>query len=156
MAKKTDKRISLKKERFAHEYLIDKCGAHAAIRAGYKPDNAKVTACNLLKEKKVKDRIDQLAAQVAAKTGLTLERLDKEILDMVDAAKQVKIIADGQLLEEKAINFTGLGKALELFGKRIQAFTDVVDHKNSDGSLLEIANAKTKLFGGDIPRTTDK
>ena len=45
----TTKKLTPKQELFVHEYLKDQNGAQAAIRAGYSPKTAKVTAFQLLK-----------------------------------------------------------------------------------------------------------
>lgn len=54
---------------FVHEYLIDRNGTQAAIRAGYAPKSAHTTANRLLKDAKV-------AAEIAAATAAHFDRLE--------------------------------------------------------------------------------
>lgn len=49
--------LTPKQERFADEFMLDHCGAAAAVRAGYAPGSAKVTACRLLTRTNVKDAL---------------------------------------------------------------------------------------------------
>ena len=52
--------LSPKRELFVLEYMKDKNGKQAAIRAGYSPGSAEVTASNILSDTKVKERIEEL------------------------------------------------------------------------------------------------
>ncbi len=69
----------LRDERFAREYVIDLNGEQAAIRAGYAPKSAKVTASRLLTKANVKARIAELAKQHADKLDLKAEKVLREL-----------------------------------------------------------------------------
>ncbi len=61
MAKKPkDNFINDKHEVFCKEYLIDLNGNQAAIRAGYAPDSARITASKLLTDANILARIKEL------------------------------------------------------------------------------------------------
>jgi phage terminase small subunit len=75
MAKPIDDR----RARFAQEYPKDLNGTEAAIRAGYAPKSAHVTASRLLSDAKVRGEIDALLLRVAQKSEITVERTLKEI-----------------------------------------------------------------------------
>jgi len=68
---------------FVAEYQKDHNGAQAAIRAGYAPGSAKVTASRFLSRANVKAAIanqtEQRIAQVTHETGITLERTIREL-----------------------------------------------------------------------------
>jgi phage terminase small subunit len=78
-------RLSEKQDRFCHEYCIDFHQTNAAIRAGYPPKGAAVSATRLLKSAKILARIAELRAHASAKTGVSLER----ILDQLGAMAHV-------------------------------------------------------------------
>jgi phage terminase small subunit len=69
----------LRDERFAREYVIDLNGEQAAIRAGYAPKSAKVTASRLLTKATVKAIIAELAKQQADKLDLKAEKVLREL-----------------------------------------------------------------------------
>lgn len=55
--------LSPKRELFVLEYMKDKNGKQAAIRAGYSPGSAESTASDILGNAKVKERIEELNAE---------------------------------------------------------------------------------------------
>ncbi len=65
--------------RFVEEYLIDLNGVQAAIRAGYSPNGADVTAVRLLDKASVAAAIERRKARRAAKSGITQERVLEEL-----------------------------------------------------------------------------
>jgi phage terminase small subunit len=52
-----------KQQAFCREYLVDKCGSKAAVRAGYAPKQAKKTACDLLKRPEIRKAVTREAMQ---------------------------------------------------------------------------------------------
>lgn len=65
--------------RFIEEYLVDVNATQAAIRAGYAAKNADVQGPALLQKPKIRDAIAAHRAKVSEKTGLTVERLDRQL-----------------------------------------------------------------------------
>ena len=63
------------RKKFIDEYIKDRNGTQAAIRAGYAPNSAGVTAAQLLAIPKIRDAVNERIAKVSAKAELTLERV---------------------------------------------------------------------------------
>lgn len=146
--------LNEKQRRFCDEYLIDLNGKQAAIRAGYAPRNAEVTASKLLTLSKVSAYIDRRMADHSKRTGVTVERIMRELariafidptelINMSEAelhddtsaddraviqSVKVKVIPteDGNITERE-IRLADKVKALELLGKRFKMWTDRVE-----------------------------
>ena len=86
-----------KRERFVAEYLIDGNGKQAAIRAGYKPSRAEVTASELLADRKVSEAVAAGRAKLLEKTGITAERVLQEIGRLAFSDVSRLFNADGSL-----------------------------------------------------------
>jgi phage terminase small subunit len=75
--------INERQELFCREYLVDHNGTQAAVRAGYSKLSAHSQASYLLRQPKIKRRIEELAAEqherVTLRADLTLERLINEL-----------------------------------------------------------------------------
>lgn len=84
----------LRDERFAREYVIDLNGEQDAIRAGYAPKSAKVTASRLLTKPNVKAIIAELAKQQADKLDLKAEKVLRELSLMGFSSMQDYIAID--------------------------------------------------------------
>lgn len=81
MAKRqrSKKPLDDRRDRFAQEYAKDLNGTEAAIRSGYAPNSAHVTASRLLSDAKVQASIRALLDKVAAANEITVARTLKEI-----------------------------------------------------------------------------
>jgi phage terminase small subunit len=66
-------------KRFADEYLVDYNGKQAAIRAGYSPKTAEVTASRLLSIVKVQEYLQSKHNKIANKLEISQERTMQEI-----------------------------------------------------------------------------
>lgn len=64
--------------RFIDEYVIDFNGTQAAIRAGYAPKSASVTASQLLANPNVFSQVEKLKKEIAERNGLTIDLLIKD------------------------------------------------------------------------------
>lgn len=67
-----------KEELFCREYVIDKNGTQAIIRAGYSKKTAEVKASQKLRLVKVRNRIKELLAQKHEELDISQERILKE------------------------------------------------------------------------------
>jgi len=143
-------KLTPKQQRFADEWLIDMNGTAAAIRAGYSVKSAEVTASKLLRNVKVRAYIDQRMAEHSRRTGVTQDRIIRELariafLDptqLVDmdtaellsdaveddraaiASVKVKTMSGEAEMVEREIKFADKLKALELLGKRFGMWVD--------------------------------
>lgn len=72
-------RLTPRQARFVEEYLIDLNGAAAIRRAGYKHKNADVMAFQLLGKTLVQDALNAAQRERSARTGITADRVLKEI-----------------------------------------------------------------------------
>lgn len=81
--------LTPKQQRFVSEYLIDLNGRQAAIRAGYTPSRAEVTASELLSNRKVSEEVRKAMAAREERTHITQDRVLQELarLAFVDLRK---------------------------------------------------------------------
>lgn len=126
---------------FAQEYIIDFNGKQAAIRAGYAPKSAEVTACKMLRTAKVRSEIERLLADDVGRRNEIRERNINELMPLAytDAAVEVKRDKDGNVIE---VSFRDKLRAIELLGKMHGLFTDKIDV--SGGLSLEVKQTVVK------------
>lgn len=80
--------LSGKQQRFVDEYLIDRNGAQAYIRAGYKVKNediAAVMASRLIRTDKVKEAISKGESELAERNKITQDKVLNLLWDMATA-----------------------------------------------------------------------
>lgn len=144
-------KLTEKQKRFADEYLIDLNATQAAIRAGYSSKWAGTNADKLLKNTKIRAYIDKRMAEHSRRTGVTQERIIRELArigfldptglvnmdtaELLDdaaaddraAISSVKVktvpTQDGPIVERE-IRFADKIRALELLGKRFGMWID--------------------------------
>lgn len=107
--------LTAKQERFVAEYLIDCCGAKAAVRAGYSERTAKSVAHELLRKPAVKAAVNAAKKRLAEKLELTVEKVIGDIARVADKA-------------EKAEEYGAALKGHELLGKHLKMFTEKHEH----------------------------
>ena len=154
-----------KQKRFCEEYMIDLNATQAAIRAGYSPKTANEQgAQNLVKLSKY---IDQLKAEQSRRTGVSADRVVRELAkiafvnagDLIDpetasvkldasrddlaAVQSVKVKTFGEDGLEHEVKLADKLRALELLGKHLGVFKESPDDPAADA--LEAAR---KLLGG--------
>ena len=78
--------LTRKQARFIDEYLVDRNGAQAAIRAGYSARCARETAYKLLTNGHISSIIDQRSKDEARRLGYTRERILAELQSTIDLA----------------------------------------------------------------------
>ena len=71
--------LTVKQRLFVAEYLKDRNGTQAAIRAGYSPKTAGSQAFDLLQKPEVQAQIEQFVAKAEEKVGLSIERTLREV-----------------------------------------------------------------------------
>lgn len=146
--------MTTKQERFCEEYLVDLNATQAAIRAGYSSESAQSIGSENLTKPKLRARIDAALAEQSRRTGVTADRVVRELArvafansqDIIDfdsatikpdaarddtaAISSVKVktipTPDGDGVERE-IKMADKLKALELLGRRLGLFTDNVN-----------------------------
>ena len=76
---KKERPITRRQQRFIEEYMIDLNGTQAAIRVGYKPNTARTVAADLLALPNIKAAVDKAMKDLSLRTGVTAERVVKEL-----------------------------------------------------------------------------
>ena len=109
-------KLTAKQEMFCLEYLIDLNATQAAIRAGYKPDNAKQTATENLSKPIIAEKISELFE----------DRIKETQINAAYVLKMSDELLKRCMVEGDDFNASGAGKALDLIGKHIdvQAFNE--------------------------------
>lgn len=144
--------MTRKRKRFIEEYLIDLNATQAAIRAGYSPRSAGSIAEENLTKPHIRARIDAEMAERSKRTGVSADRVIRELAriafvsapDVIDvdngtlrpdattddlaaiASVRVKKISGEAECEEREIRLCDKLKALELLGKHLGMFGDKV------------------------------
>lgn len=137
--------LTAKQKRFIEEYLIDLNATQAAIRAGYSPDTANEQGCRMLANVSIRTRIDQAMAERSKRTGVSQDRVIRELAriafvnapDMIDTktatlredaneddtaaiqSVKVKQMSGDTEMVEREIKLADKMKALELLGKHL-------------------------------------
>jgi phage terminase small subunit len=161
-------RLSPRRERFCREYVKDMNGNQAAIRAGYAPGSAAVTASQLLTDHKVASRVSQLAKRVEEKIEDDAVMLRKNlraianvrITDLYNDDRMLKPLSemsegalllissfkfkDGELTEVKVESKL---KAMELLGKHhaVSAWEENVRLSGGDDRVARIRRAQERM-----------
>ena len=146
-------KLTAKQKRFVEEYLIDLNATQAAIRAGYKVDNARQTATENLAKPYIAEAIEKALAERSRRTGINQDRVVQElakiafvnIADVVNtdceilpdaeadlaAIESVKVktipTKSGEIGVEREVKLSSKLKALELLGKHLGMWNDKLD-----------------------------
>ena len=146
-------KLTAKQQKFVEEYLIDLNATQAAIRAGYSSKTAHEQGAQLLAKLSIKTAIDKAIAERSRRTGITQDRILRELakvafvnaIDVINmdeatirgdanredtaaiASVRVKTIptesGSGEITEREVKVYDKI-KALELLGKHLGMFTD--------------------------------
>nr|DAU45044.1 MAG TPA: Terminase small subunit [Caudoviricetes sp.] len=159
-------RMTDKQERFCEEYMIDLNATQAAIRAGYSPKTANEQGSQLLAKLSIQNRIAQLQAEQSRRTGVSADRVVRELAkiafvnaaDLIDpktaslksdvshddlaAVQSVKVKTFGEDGLEQEVKLADKLRALDLLGKHLGMFNGA-----SGDTSDQLAEAR-KLLGG--------
>ena len=127
--------LTPKQQRFVDEYLIDLNATQAAIRAGYKADNADVTGPRLLGNVGVAAAIKARQQVRAEASELSEQWILDRLKQNVERAMQAEAVIDRDGNETGLYMYQGnvANKALELIGKHRGMFVErtEVRHKGA-------------------------
>jgi phage terminase small subunit len=78
-----------KQKKFIAEYLVDLNATQAAIRAGYSPRSAKVTACQMLGQPEISEAVRKTRERQIERAEISVERVLRELaaVGMADIRK---------------------------------------------------------------------
>ena len=157
-----------KQARFCEEYMVDLNATQAAIRAGYSPASAKTVGPRLLENVGVQKLIAQLQAEQSRRTGVSTDRVVRELAkiafvnaaDLIDpktaslksdashddlaAVQSVKAFGEDGL--EQEVKLADKLRALDLLGKHLGMYKDTSEE---DPAADALAKAKELLGGVD-------
>jgi phage terminase small subunit len=164
------KKMTNKQKRFCEEYLIDLNATQAAIRAGYSPKSAHAIATENLQKPAIRARVDAALAEQSKRTGVTADRVVRELARVAFANSQDVIDYDNATIKadatrddtaavasvrvkttptaygngiEREVKMHDKLKALELLGRRLGLFTDNVN-LTGEGVVQIVDNIPTK------------
>lgn len=173
-------KLTAKQQRFVDEYLIDLNATQAAIRAGYAPENAEQVGYKLVHKSSVSNAINQAMAHRSRRTGITQDRVLRELAkiafvnanDVIDpdsatvrqdaadedlsCIQSVKVKtseSDTGSSAEREIKLADKLRALELLGKHLGLF-DKKEQNNGNGeknNLLEAIAETREINTDDLP-----
>ena len=173
-------KLTAKQQRFVDEYLIDLNATQAAIRAGYSADTAMEQGYQLLRKTSVSNAISQAMAHRSRRTGITQDRVLRELArvafvnanDVIDTdsatvradataddlacIQSVKVkVSESEMgsSSEREIKLYDKMRALEMLGKHLGIF-ERRDHANGNGeknNLLEAIAATEEIDTDDLP-----
>jgi phage terminase small subunit len=99
----SDRPLNARQRNFIDEYLVDLNATKAAIRAGYSEKTAHVIGCENLKKPNILSAIQDRRDQLAAKAGVTQERVVEEYAKIAFLDPQLLFDDDGHLLPIQSI-----------------------------------------------------
>lgn len=173
-------KLTAKQQRFVDEYLIDLNATQAAIRAGYSPQTAQEQGSQNLSKLMVSEAIDKALAARSRRTGITQDRVLRELAkvafvnanDVIDpdsatvradateedlaCIQAVKVKTSESEMgssAEREIKLYDKMRALEMLGKHLGLF-DKRGQDSSNGeknNLLEAIAATEEIDTDDLP-----
>ena len=145
-----------KEKLFVHEYLIDKRGKDAAIRAGYSERTAVKIAAELLQKPHIRGWIDEQLAKRTEKLGVTADKVINELAEL-GFLRRDEVLAAGRSPDDdlpppvtlnSTMRMTDKIKALELLGKNLKMWTDKVETNESQRPVVVIRDLTGKKKKG--------
>lgn len=133
------KKLTVKQQRFADEYIISGNATQAAIKAGYSGNYANTNASKLLQNTTIKAYIDErmkkLEEEAIADQTEVLKYLTRVLRDEEREEVLVNVGNFEQKIQLMKVSTKDKIKAAELLGKRYGSWTDKVD-LSSDLTLI--------------------
>lgn len=123
--------LSPKQLQFCEEYLVDMNGTQAVIRAGYKTNNAKQIAFQLMENQAIRISIDALRAQRQTYSDVTKDFVLRKIVRTLEQAEQDN-------------NHNATLRAAELLARHLGMFVEKTEISGPDGGAIEMAQKKVQ------------
>lgn len=115
-------KLTPKQAAFVREYLVDRNGTQAAIRAGYSEKTANEQAARLLANVNIKEEMAKGEAKHAERCAVSVESLTDELNEAIDIAREQQ--------DPNALRAAVMSKA-KIHGLDV----NIQDHRSSDRSM---------------------
>ena len=149
-------KLTAKQERFCLEYLIDRNGTRAAIRAGYGEAGAGVAACRMLKKPNILARVRELQAEEADRLSLSADAVTMEIWRTYQKCSQATPVMEFdpetgtmRLTGEYQFDSRGATNCLKMLGERVGMFENNVNIKGAVPVIVDDIPKAESYNGGD-------
>jgi phage terminase small subunit len=139
-------KLKARREKFCQEYIKDSDGTQAAIRAGYKPKSAQVTASRLLSKAMIKARLEELTEPARRKYEIDTEWVVARSIEIVQRCTQAEPVLDkdGNKTGEYKFDSRGANSALDRLSKFTGGFVDRHDHTTKDSKFMSMSDEQLK------------
>lgn len=128
-----------KQKRFVQEYLVDLNATQAAIRAGYREQNARITASKNLARLDIQAAIAEGMGELARRTEITQGEVLAEL-------KQIAI-APASDAKGSDLRYANKIRALELLGKHLGILTDRISIATIDPAVVDEVESMIREAG---------
>lgn len=122
-------RLTRREEMFCQYYTVNYNGADAARKAGYAEKSAAKSACKLLKEERVLQRVREIQQETVEQLCISRHAVVLKMQELVDICMAAKPVLEWDYKEHKMvetglfqIDSKGAAKALEMLGKYVGLF----------------------------------
>jgi phage terminase small subunit len=143
---------------FCQEYLVDRNGTQAAIRAGYSEKTAYSQGHRLLNNAEVLSRVRELQREQNERLCVDADWVSLRLIEIVERCMQARPVLAWDREEKRYVetgeyqfDSRGANRALELLGKRHGMFADRVMGDLSVGITGEVAVQQM-----DLSKLTDE
>ena len=117
--------LTLDRQAFAHEYLVDRNAGAAAVRAGYSGKHPRQYGSRLLKQPEVAAAIAKAQSERIERTGITADYVLNGLKELAD-----------RCMSEEQWSPGGAARAFELLGKHLELWTDKQKNELSGGLVI--------------------
>lgn len=140
--KYSGKKLTDKEREFADQYMVDLDGTKAAIRAGYKPTAAHVTASKILSKPHVKSYIASCLKSQHESLELTTKEVLQQLYYLVTRDVREFVDEDGVLLPLNELNDRA-AMSVDGFDQEVVEYTDMNGerHKTVKNKLKLVSKA---------------
>lgn len=129
--------LTARQAKFIDEYLVDRNGAGAAVRAGYSAACARETAYRLLTNDHIAKIVEQRTADEARRLGVTRERILKELYDAAMVAMESGDVRDAVVTWREIATLLGYYPSKRRVKRSLQPGNDI--ETMDDSELFRLA-----------------